>query len=209
MKRNRIPSFRGLRATIEHQPGADRTMLQSQLERLGLVVAAGHDSDRCVDPAPDVFFFDGDGIDGHCQPDAATLPRDIPLIALIGSEAPGRLEALFTLRPSAYLTKPIRRTGVYSCLAIAMLHHGLLRHMNERLFAAEQRISQRRKVISAVVKLMQCEALSEDAAYRTLQRAAMSRRQSIEALSIDLVTGRRAVTDVLAGIEGGRRSELG
>ena len=128
---------------------------------------------------------------------------------MIGSEAPGRLEALFALQPSAYLTKPIRRTGVYSCLAIAMLHHELRRHMNERLFAAEQRISHRRKVISAVVKLMQCEALSEDAAYRTLQRAAMSRRQSIEALSIDLVTGRRAITDMLAGIEDCRRSELG
>ena len=50
--RKRLPSFRGLRALIEHPPGRDRDVLATQLERLGL-------SARAVDvasspPWPDV-----------------------------------------------------------------------------------------------------------------------------------------------------------
>ncbi|MEQ9639708.1 MAG: hypothetical protein RIM84_06740 [Alphaproteobacteria bacterium] len=208
MKRRRIPSFRGLRASIEHPAGADRTMLQSQLERLGLIVIVD-DAMRCGEPTADIHFFDGDAIHGQCDDEIEPLPRDIPVIALIGSEAPGRLEVLFALQPSAYLTKPIRRTGIYSCLAIAMRNHAQLRLTNERLQAAEQRLGQRRKVISAVVRLMQGGARSEDAAYRMLQRAAMSRRQSIEALCVDLACGRRAVAEIIDGIDGGYRRELG
>jgi AmiR/NasT family two-component response regulator len=209
MKRSRIPSFRGLHAQIAHTAGADRTLLQTQLERLGLRVSTVDELPGPPGPDVDVLFFDADRSASRPEDDEGALPCAIPTIALIGSEAPGRLEALLRRQPSAYLMKPVRRTGIYSCLAIAIHQFAVLRQSNRRLQAAEDRVRLRRKVISAVVRLMQREQLSEDAAFQLLQRGAMARRISIEALSLQIISDRQPSAELLSDAAIDRRRAPG
>jgi AmiR/NasT family two-component response regulator len=208
MKRKSIRSFRGLHALIEHPASVDRAVLQSQLEQLGLRVTTVDELSGQPGPDVDVYFFDADRFAGHVEEGDDLQSHDLPCIALIGFEAPSRLEALLARQPSAYLTKPIRRTGVYSCLAVGMHQYSALRETHCRLQVAEERVRLRRKVISAVVQLMRRGQLDEDEAYRVLQRGSMTHRISIEALSLRIISSQQSMAELLGRYGGDRRHGL-
>jgi AmiR/NasT family two-component response regulator len=187
MKQRHLRSFRGLHALIDHPPGRDRTVLKTQLEFLGLKVTVD-EAFPTQDGKVDIFFFDADA--GQATgPDEALPDIGVPAVALIGSEAPGRLDAMLARQPSAYLMKPIRSTGIYSSLAIAMHQYSVIRTMRRQLLSAEERLRSRRVLFSAVLRIMNEAQIDEMAAFRVLQRAAMSQRITIEALSARILSG--------------------
>ena len=87
-----IPSLGGARALVMHRPHATVQALHRQLSAIGLHVA-----EAWPDPSPDMLiadfvFFDADLChDGQFPWKAGAAP--MPLIALIGSEAPGRIDS--------------------------------------------------------------------------------------------------------------------
>ena len=114
------PSFVGWRALVVHKahPNVDAIMLQ--FERIG--VAAVH----CWPEAtglPDIDTFnvvliDADmGYDGQFPWNPGEAP--MPTIALIGSEAPGRVSWAMNQGADAQLLKPIGGAGLYSALVAA------------------------------------------------------------------------------------------
>lgn len=192
MKRRHLRSFRGLHALVEHPPGRDLTVLRNQLEFLGLAVTVGNCTSAPQCKSVDILFFDTD--QGYAvEHEEALRALDLPVVALIGSETPSRLEAMLACQPSAYLLKPVRPTGIYSSIAIAMHQFALLRALRQRLGAAEERLRSRRILFSAVLRVMNDACVSEVEAFRLLQRAAMSRRLTIEALSARFLAGEFAL----------------
>jgi AmiR/NasT family two-component response regulator len=198
VNRRRALSFRGLHALIEHPPGRDRTVLKTQLELLGLRVTV-HDS-----PLPpscdsvDILFFDADNgqtVDGETP----HREVDVPVVALIGSETPSRLHAMLARQPSAYLMKPIRSTGIYASLAIAMHQFATVHEMRRKLASAEERLRARRLLFSATVQIMKQAQVDEAEAFRILRRTAMSQRQTIEAVSAQVVAGQFALPRLRVG----------
>jgi len=191
-------SFRGLHALIEHPPGRDRTVLKNQLEFLGLRVTV-HDS---ASPSPcasvDILFFDADG--GQAT-ESGEVHRelDLPVVALIGSEAPTRLQAMLARQPSAYLMKPIRSTGIYASLAIATHQFATLQAMRRKLASAEERLRSRRLLLAATLQIMNQAQVGEDEAFHILRRTAMSQRQTVEALSAQILAGEFPLPRLLAG----------
>jgi len=199
MSRRHLRSFRGLHALIEHPPGRDRTVLKTQLEVLGLKVTA---DDVVAQPAQwdgvDIFFFDADA--GHVAGSDEELPElNLPTVALIGSETPGRLESMLARQPSAYLMKPIRSTGIYSSLAIAMHQFSVIQAMRRKLASAEERLRSRRILFSAVLRVMEQAQIGDAEAFRLLQRMAMSQRVTIEVLSARILAGQVPLPRVVAG----------
>ncbi len=198
MRRRHLASFRGLHALIEHCPGRDRTVLATQLDVLGLKVTTLETA-----PAPpwdgvDIFFFDADaGCAGG--PEEAPSEINLPSVALIGSETPGRLESMLAREPSAYLMKPIRSTGVYSSLAIALHQFARIQAMRRKLTSAEERLKSRRILFSAVLQVMNQAQVGEAEAFRLLQRAAMSQRVTLEVLSARILAGQCPLPRVAAG----------
>ena len=68
--------------------------------------------------AADFVFFDVDlGFDEQFPWKPGEAP--MPLVALIGSEAPGRIEWALSHKADAQLLKPVGNAGVYSALLIA------------------------------------------------------------------------------------------
>jgi AmiR/NasT family two-component response regulator len=188
----RTPNFRGWRALVLHKPGPVTEALLRQFGQLGMEgglvwpqIAPG--------TAADVLFFDVDlGHDGQFPWPPGQAP--MPLIALLGSEAPGRVEWALTQRPQAHLLKPLGSAGVYGALVIASHAYATQCHLEQEVAALKSRLSRRPAVVEAVVALMQRDGIDTSAAaYARLRRLAMSSQRSIEDAAEDLLrpAGRR------------------
>lgn len=172
-------NFRGLRALALHAEGETRDTLASILERLGLVALTRNPTIDCADlPNCDLVLFDADEeIDANLLDD---LGERHPMIALIGNEAPSRLVRVVRFGCNSHVLKPIRNTGVYSAILLAINGHARQRQTERDLAAFRQRLAGRRTVMKAVLKQMRLCGIDEDAAYEMLRRRAMERRVSIE-----------------------------
>ena len=97
---SRIPNLGGKRALVLHRPHANVSALLRQL------VAIGLDAQEAWPHLPDdvheadFLFFD---VDMVCDEQLPWQPGEasMPLVALIGSEAPGRIEWAMSHRGSA------------------------------------------------------------------------------------------------------------
>lgn len=174
------PNFRGWRVVVLHREDAGMQRLARQLERFG--IAADFAWPKLERLAPDVkaVFFDGDsGYDGLFPWPAGQPP--VPLIALMRSEAPGRLEWVLAQGISSHLVKPVQSTGVYSALVIASHGFALRQEQEAHLSALKQRLKLRPEVIRAVLTVMRLSAVDEDKAFACIRAAAMERRMTVEA----------------------------
>ena len=175
----RTPNFRGRKALVMHRPDDGTARLVRQLERLGM------DADVCWPDFPDggeysdVIFFDADsGFDGLFPWPSGEAP--MPLVALLGSELPGRIEWAINQSFCAHVIKPVRSNGIFSALVIAFSNFEAQRQNQRRLLELVSRLDGRRAVIRAVVSLMKIGDLDEDAAFSRIRSAAMTRRTTVE-----------------------------
>jgi AmiR/NasT family two-component response regulator len=130
-------------------------------------------------------FFDVDlGFDEQFPWQVGEAP--MPLIALIGSEAPGRIEwALFTHRANAHLLKPVGAAGVYSSLLIARQNFEERKQLAARIDALQARVAERHTIVRAVA------ALASDGDYEQgfarLRSLAMNWQVNVEAAAARVV----------------------
>jgi AmiR/NasT family two-component response regulator len=184
----RIPNFRGQRALILHRQDRTRDAITEQLERLGLEVSARWPAEAVATANLDVVFFDADnGFDGlfGWTPGQA----EVPLIAVLGSETPGRLEWTLTQAPSAYLMKPIGSTGIFTALTIGFHVFGLTRAERAARAKLEERLRSRDLVMAAAA-LVASRGIDAPTAIRLLRQESMTRRTSLEAVAELVLSGK-------------------
>ena len=98
------------------------------------------------------MFFDVDlGFDEQFPWAPGEAP--MPLVALIGSEAPGRIEWALSHKADAQLLKPVGNAGVYSALLIARQSFEARRHSGRPDRRAETRVAERQTIVRAVAAL--------------------------------------------------------
>jgi two-component system, response regulator / RNA-binding antiterminator len=188
------PSFIGQQALIVHRPHATVDAIVRQLTQLG-ITAACHwpELPEGLDVTLyGVVFFDADlGHDAQFPWPAGECP--MPAIALIGSEAPGRVAWAIRRGADAHLPKPVGGGGIYSALLIAREAFGRRQGLRHEVAELEHRLAQREIVAAATASLMQAENLSAANAYRRLRRLAMAERLTIEEMAARLAgSGRSA-----------------
>lgn len=187
--RSRLPNFRGQRCLVLHRRDNNTDVLVRKLENLGLIVELRWPAEGVTAEGYDVMFFDADlGYDAIFA--WSPEPPPIPIIAMMGSEAPGRIEWMLSQAPAAYLIKPIGSTGVFSALAIAFHTFETQRGLKEAIADLSGRVQSRAIVFKAILALMERFGIDEDEAYRLLRRESMNRRTTVEALS-ELVATKR------------------
>ena len=179
MKRTvRIVDLGGAHAIVLHRPHPVVTALTRQLQAVGLRVTNCWPELQADALAADFVFFDADmGFDEQFPwpKGEATMP----LIALIGSEAPGRVEWALSTGANAQILKPVGDGGVYSALLIARHAFELRQSLSAEVSDLRRRLGERQTVVQAVVRLMQTTG-SETAAYAALRAEAMDARISLE-----------------------------
>ncbi|MBZ9856443.1 ANTAR domain-containing protein [Mesorhizobium sp. CA13] len=177
-----IQNFIGYRATIATEQPAAIEQLLDMLAKLGISSAAAEIND-CkiqIDPSDkDVLFIDSD-LNVTVETGASEPSRCLPVIGIIGVEAPSRLRSLMQLGATATLRKPVHRATVYSALFVGINEFRRRRYLADRVEEYERRRLLRRSLVRAVLIVMQRTGSDHAAAYDHLRRESMRSRQSIE-----------------------------
>ena len=186
------PNFVGQRALILHRPHGVVEAIARQLSQIGLA------HEQCWPELPlgldlsrfDQLFFDADmGYDGQFPWAAGHVP--MPTIALIGSEAPGRVAWAIGQGADAHLLKPVGSAGIYSALVIATTAFRQRTQLGAELAGLCQQLAGRQALAEATAQLMRQHGCDAGAAYGLLRETAMSRRVTIEAAAQQLLEQER------------------
>ena len=189
MTRRLIQNFRGINALVIHAEDRNRTILTETMTRLGLKICVSDPSDvlaiRNGLGGAEIVVFDTDMVEGMALASAGERIM-VPVIAIVGLEAPGRLQRAFELEPSAVLYKPLRSTGIYSALFFATNEHRRRNDVAQDLQLLEARHRSRRFVTRAIVHLMRDRGIDDEEAFRLLRKESMRRRLTIEEYAVQL-----------------------
>ncbi len=189
----RIPNLGGARATILHRPHPTVHALTRQLAAIGLEVTQAWPELGPEALAADYVFFDADmGHDGMFPWDPGASP--MPMIALIGSEAPGRVEWSLRAGAHAQILKPVGDNGAYSALLIARDAFDAQRALSAEIADLRRRLDERLTVVRAVA-LLAARGKSEAEAYAQLRRMAMAWRVSFEDAAARIVASQAGEAD--------------
>ena len=181
------PNLAGWRAIILHRPHPAAEALRRQLEALSIKVRIMWP--MLLDADADVVFFDADmGDDGQFPWPAGFAP--MPMVALIGSEAPGRVEWALSQGSNAHILKPIGSTGAYSALLIAAHAYENERAKENDIRSLEGRLRCRGVMVRAVMNLMQEHGEDETAAMKRLRMIAMAERVTVEEVAQAICTSK-------------------
>jgi AmiR/NasT family two-component response regulator len=188
------PSFTGLHAVVLHRFDDTVERLARQLNVLGLKVRNQWAPLDLTQERADIVLVDADaGWSGLLPWPPGENP--VPLVALLGSEAPGRIAWALDHGANALIAKPIAASAVYPALVMASRSHAEARRIAGRIAELEERIRLRPLVLAAVQALMTSHDLDEAAAYRHLRREAMRRRLALEQAAAAILAGPRAVPE--------------
>lgn len=193
MNRRPRQNFSNSRAVLFHRPDHNRDVLEETLDRLGLQVDVVDPADEDMAASDivcraDVLFFDADLADIPCLPWAGT--PEIPVIAVMGLEAPGRLHRALETGASAMVHKPLRSSGIYSALFFAYNKHRQWCDMMERIRSLEVRHGARRFVQKAVLQLMAQNRCDDEEAFRLLRMQSMRERMTVEEFAVRMLADR-------------------
>ncbi|MES2845037.1 MAG: ANTAR domain-containing protein [Pseudomonadota bacterium] len=187
----RIQNLGGARAVILHRPHPTVQSLTRQLTAIGLEVTQVWPELEPAALGADFIFFDADmGHDGQFPWEPGASP--MPMIALIGSEAPGRIEWSLQAGAHAQMLKPVGDHGAYSALLIARDAFDAQRLLSVEVADLRRRLDERQTVVRAVT-LLAARGKTEAEAYAQLRQMAMAWRVSFEDAAARIVA--RFATD--------------
>ncbi|TFF21842.1 ANTAR domain-containing protein [Jiella endophytica] len=177
-RRERIPNLGGATAFVLHRPHPATSTLMRQLGAIGLDAVEVWPELPAEALGADFCFFDADlGFDDQFPWKAGEAP--MPLIALIGSEAPGRIEWALAQGADSHLVKPVGNSGIYAALLIAKRGFEARRALAGEVESLRARVSERQTIVRAVVALS-AGGVGEERAYAQLRALAMSWQVTIE-----------------------------
>ncbi|AMS43354.1 ANTAR domain-containing protein [Aminobacter sp. NyZ550] len=196
-----IPNLGGARAFVLHRPHATVSAISRQLQAIGLEVVDCWPELPAEALAADFVFFDVDlGFDQQFPWPRGAAP--MPTIALIGSEAPGRIEWALAHKADAQLLKPVGNAGVYSALLIARQSFAARRQLADEITALQQRVAERQTIVRAVSALSGQDGVDDERAYAQLRALAMNWQVSLEDAARRVV----ALTEKEAGVDQSHRA---
>jgi AmiR/NasT family two-component response regulator len=181
-----IQNFIGYRAIIITEAKGAVSQLELTLEKLGLTVVYPKIENGKAEIKEDwlageqaILFVDSD-INIAVELPAGEKTPHVPVIGIIGVEAPSRLKALMRLGTTATLRKPVHGGSVYAALFVGINEFRRRRALMLEVEAHEKRRLGRRYLVKAILAVMKSTGCDEDQAYDRLRRESMRQRQSLE-----------------------------
>ena len=131
---------------------------------------------------PDLYLFDIDmpRVDGlTAARSLAELGFRRPVVVITGVESPDLVDRAIEVGVSAYLTKPIDERELEAAIRLAAARHDEFLRLEAEVTRTEQALEDRKLVERAKGLLMDRVGLSEDEAFRRIQRLARDRNQRL------------------------------
>jgi len=177
-----IQNFVGYRATIATEQPTAVSQLEDMLTKLGVSVVMKEIRDAKLQIEPgekNVLFIDSD-LNVAVETGEMEPSRCLPVIGIIGVEAPSRLRWLMQLGATSTLRKPVHRAAVYSALFVGINEFRRRRYLADLVGEYERRRLLRKSLVQAVLIVMHRTGLDYVGAYDQLRRESMRSRQSLE-----------------------------
>jgi response regulator NasT len=140
--------------------------------------------------SPDLYLFDIEMPEVDGLEAAATLARDglrRPVVVVTGVDDPTLIERAIATGVSAYLTKPVDSRELEAALALAAARHAEFEALEAEVDRAQQALEDRKLVERAKGLLMSALGLSEQDAFRRLQRTARERNLKLVHVAAQIV----------------------
>lgn len=202
MTRIRTENLGGAIAWILHRPHPSVQGLIRQLGVIGLEVREAWPELPAEAIGADFIFYDADM--GHDEQFPwAPGQSPMPMIALIGSEAPGRLKWAMEMGAHAQILKPMSDKGVYAALLVARSNFDRANASEALIADLQNRLSARQTIVRAVM-IFVMKGKTEAEAYDLLRQTAMAWRVTIETAAERLVANHSNER----GTDDGRRIDL-
>lgn len=190
----KTPNFTNWRAVILHPEDGNTERLCRQLGLLG-IQARQQWSPLGSDDLPELVLVDADQGWDDLLPWASENPSR-PVIALLASEAPGRIAWALRQGACAIIAKPIAASAIYPALVMAISMHREREESQRRIEHLEERLRLRPVVFAAIEKLKAERRIDDERAYATLRDCAMSRRLPIEQVAAFFLGGSEPLSEV-------------
>ena len=193
-----LRDLRGLRIEVMHPPDAEGISLVEHLHRIGCITST-------VWPFPEEFAATSDllvlAVDHDSREPLRRLlrgqDRKLPtVIGIVEYENPSILQLVLEIGAHAVIERPVRPFGLLTQLAIARSLWLRQQETDSRVRKLERKLAGIQKIQRARLILIASQGLSEEDAYRTIRRQAMSKRIPMEEMAVaiihahDLVSGR-------------------
>lgn len=163
-----------------------RMDLKEELSRQGyLVVGDVGDGQSAVNLArevrPDLVIMDIDmpQLDGISASEILTREKIAPVLLLTAYNNPELIERAKQVGVLHYLVKPWNQSALKPAIEVALARFAEYRQMEDRVATLEELLATRKVVERAKGMLMQKQGLSEQDAFRKIQRASMNSRKSM------------------------------
>ncbi|PKA45415.1 ANTAR domain-containing response regulator [Rhizobium sullae] len=180
------PNFTGWHVAVIHREDGNTERLMRQLRLLG-IRSTQQWAPLSAAELPDLVIVDADQGWDDLLPWNGAVP--CPVVALLGSEAPGRIAWALQQGAGAIIAKPIATSAVYPALVMAVSIHEERKQAAAQLRYLEERVRLRPLVHAAVEKLMSVRAIDEERAYAILRDCAMRRRLPMEQIAAFILGG--------------------
>ncbi len=144
--------------------------------------------------SPDLYLFDiempgVDGLEAAAALAGAGLRR--PVVVVTGVDDPTLIERAISTGVSAYLTKPIDSLELEAALTLAAARHAEFEALEAEVGRVQQALEDRKLVERAKGLLMSALGLSEQDAFRRLQRTARERNLKLAQVASQVVEQQR------------------
>jgi AmiR/NasT family two-component response regulator len=163
-----------------------RMDLKEELSRQGyLVVGDVGDGQSAVNLArevrPDLVIMDIDmpQLDGISASEILTREKIAPVLLLTAYNNPELIERAKQVGVLHYLVKPWNQSALKPAIEVALARFAEYRQMEDRVATLEEQLATRKVVERAKGMLMQKQGLSEQDAFRKIQRASMNSRKTM------------------------------
>ena len=168
--------------------------LQDQLESMGYdVVAVVNDGQRAVDMCrrslPDAVFLDIEmpGMDGLAAARQITEDPGTPVIILTAHGHPNLIDQAVEDGVVSYLLKPMTNSALHAAIEVAVARAREIQVLQENLDHLKMTLRERKLIERAKGILMSRRHLSENEAFRLLQRQSQDRRIPMAKLAESII----------------------
>ena len=191
----RTPNFVGRRALILHRPDEAIARLERQLRLIGLDVEQRWAPIRPGE-TPDMVLVDADQGWSGLLPWEPGTAATMPVVALLGSEAPGRIAWAIDQGAGAIIAKPVAAAAVYPALVLALHAFETRLATDAKIAALGARLQLRAIVTKAVEAIALAQRIDEEAAYGQLRDFAMRRRMTLEQAAAAILARQHTLPEV-------------
>ena len=177
-----LRDLRGLRVEVMHPPDADGVSLIEHLQRIGCVPTCVWPIPSVAAPAPDLIVLavdhdTRDPLKQLCRSSQAAPPT---VIAVVGYENPSTLQLVLEIGAHAVIERPIHPFGLLTQLVVARSLWLQQQENSAKTQKLERKLAGLQRLHRARLILMTNQKLSEDEAYKTIRRHAMTNRVALE-----------------------------